>query len=137
MPTTVQFAEFIRANIQLYLMKNNTDLGPKAVASFVRGEVARSLRSRNAYQVNLLLGGVDPITEKASMYWIDYLATMTQVTHRPSRLSRLRTFAASVLTRARTAPRNRDCPGVDIIDFDNSCWKRSGGHCAGWCLPTS
>jgi 20S proteasome alpha/beta subunit len=79
MRAIVQFAEFIRANIQLYLMKNNTDLGPKAVASFVRGEVARSLRSRTPYQVNLLLGGVDPITDKASLYWIDYLATMTQV----------------------------------------------------------
>jgi len=76
---TVQFAEFIQANIQLYLMKNNTSLGPKAVASFVRGEVARSLRSRNPYQVNLLLGGVDPITGVASLYWCDYLATLTKL----------------------------------------------------------
>jgi 20S proteasome subunit beta 4 len=75
----VQFAEYIQANIQLYLMKNNTSLGPKAVASFVRGEVARSLRSRNAYQVNLLLGGVDPITGEAGLYWIDYLATMAKI----------------------------------------------------------
>jgi 20S proteasome alpha/beta subunit len=75
----VQFAEFIQANIQLYLMKNNTSLGPKAVASFVRGEVARSLRSRNAYQVNLLLGGVDPITGIASLYWCDYLATLAKI----------------------------------------------------------
>jgi 20S proteasome alpha/beta subunit len=75
----VQFAEFIQANIQLYLMKNNTSLGPKAVASFVRGEVARSLRSRNPYQVNLLLGGVDPITGVASLYWCDYLATLTKL----------------------------------------------------------
>jgi 20S proteasome alpha/beta subunit len=77
--TVVQFAEFIQANIQLYLMKNNTSLGPKAVASFVRGEVARSLRSRNAYQVNLLLGGVDPITGIASLYWCDYLATLAKI----------------------------------------------------------
>ena len=36
---TVQFAEFIQANVKLYSMRNNTDLGPAAVANFVRGEL--------------------------------------------------------------------------------------------------
>ncbi|KAF1815485.1 N-terminal nucleophile aminohydrolase [Eremomyces bilateralis CBS 781.70] len=72
---TVQFAEYIQANIQLYSMRNDTHLGPPAVASFVRGELARSLRSRRPYTVNLLLGGFDSITEKPSLYWIDYLAS--------------------------------------------------------------
>ncbi|OOF97851.1 hypothetical protein ASPCADRAFT_205121 [Aspergillus carbonarius ITEM 5010] len=76
---TVQFAEYIQANIQLYTMRNDTELGPNAVASFVRGEMARSLRSRNPYTVNLLLGGVDPITEKPHLYWIDYLASLAPV----------------------------------------------------------
>ncbi|EGD85321.1 hypothetical protein H112_06221 [Trichophyton rubrum D6] len=76
---TVQFAEFIQANTQLYSMRNQTELGPSAVAHFVRGELARSLRSRSPYTVNLLLGGVDPITEKPSLYWLDYLASLAQV----------------------------------------------------------
>ncbi|KAI2824515.1 hypothetical protein CBS115989_472 [Aspergillus niger] len=76
---TVQFAEYIQANIQLYTMRNDTELGPSAVASFVRGEMARSLRSRNPYTVNLLLGGVDPITQKPHLYWIDYLASLAPV----------------------------------------------------------
>ncbi|PYI06603.1 N-terminal nucleophile aminohydrolase [Aspergillus sclerotiicarbonarius CBS 121057] len=76
---TVQFAEYIQANIQLYTMRNDTELGPNAVASFVRGEMARSLRSRNPYTVNLLLGGVDPITQKPHLYWIDYLASLAPV----------------------------------------------------------
>ena len=57
-------------------MRNDTDLGPSAVASFVRGELARSLRSRSPYNVNLLLGGVDPITKQPHLYWLDYLASL-------------------------------------------------------------
>lgn len=56
-------------------MRNGSDLSPSAVASFVRTELARSLRSRNPYNVNLLLGGMDPITKKPSLYWLDYLAS--------------------------------------------------------------
>lgn len=75
----VQFAEYIQANIQLYSMRNDTDLGPSAVASFVRGELARSLRSRKPYTVNLLLGGMDPITKQPHLYWLDYLASLAPV----------------------------------------------------------
>ena len=57
-------------------MRNDTDLGPSAVASFVRGELARSLRSRKPYTVNLLLGGMDPITKEPHLYWLDYLASL-------------------------------------------------------------
>ncbi|KAL2215604.1 proteasome component Pre1 [Thermoascus aurantiacus ATCC 26904] len=76
---TVQFAEYIQANVQLYTMRNGTELSPAAVGSFVRGELARSLRSRNPYTVNLLLGGVDPITHEPSLYWVDYLASLASV----------------------------------------------------------
>ncbi|KAK2753589.1 Proteasome subunit beta type-4 [Arachnomyces sp. PD_36] len=76
---TVQFAEYIQANAQLYSMRNESELSPSAVASFVRGELARSLRSRKPYTVNLLLGGMDPITQKPSLYWLDYLASLAAV----------------------------------------------------------
>jgi len=75
----VQFAEYIQANVQLYSMRNNTDLRPEAVAAFVRGEIARALRTRRPYNVNLLLGGFDPITKKPSLYWCDYLAALAKV----------------------------------------------------------
>lgn len=44
----MQFAEYIQANVQLYGMRNNSmwQLSPPAVASFIRRELARSLRSR-------------------------------------------------------------------------------------------
>jgi len=73
---TIQFAEYIQANAQLYSMRNDIDLSPAAVANFVRGELASSLRSRKPYNVNLLLGGVDPITGIPSLYWLDYLASL-------------------------------------------------------------
>lgn len=76
---TTNFAEYIQANIALYSMRNDTDLGPSAVASFIRGELAKSLRSRNPYTVNLLLGGVDPISREPSLYWLDYLASSAKV----------------------------------------------------------
>ncbi|KAJ5711534.1 proteasome subunit beta type-4 [Penicillium malachiteum] len=76
---TVQFAEYIQANIQLYTMRNDTELSTPAVGNFIRGELARSLRSRSPYTVNLLLGGVDPATEKPHLYWIDYLASLAPV----------------------------------------------------------
>lgn len=76
LPRVVQFAEYVQANIQLYSMRNDTDLGPSAVASFVRGELARSLRSKKPYNVNLLLGGMDPITKEPHLYWLDYLASL-------------------------------------------------------------
>lgn len=72
----VQFAEYIQANAQLYSMRNGVDLAPSALANFVRQELASSLRSRKPYNVNLLLGGVDPITGKPSLYWLDYLASL-------------------------------------------------------------
>ncbi|ODM24292.1 putative proteasome subunit beta type-2 [Aspergillus cristatus] len=76
---TVQFAEYIQANIQLYTMRNDAELSPNAVAHFVRGELARSLRSRSPYMVNLLLGGMDPISQEPSLYWVDYLASLAPV----------------------------------------------------------
>lgn len=71
----VQFAEYIQANIQLYSMRNSTDLTPYEAASFVRSELAKSLRSRSPYSVNLLLGGFDDISNTPQLYWIDYLAS--------------------------------------------------------------
>ncbi|XXH00269.1 hypothetical protein Hte_006611 [Hypoxylon texense] len=76
---TIQFSEYIQANAQLYSMRNETDLSPTALAHYVRGELASSLRSRKPYNVNLLLGGVDPITHKPSLFWLDYLAALAAV----------------------------------------------------------
>ncbi|KAI5810225.1 proteasome component Pre1 [Peziza echinospora] len=78
---TVQFAEYIQANVQLYGMRTNrtSELNPAAISSFVRTELARSLRSRKPYHVNLLIGGFDTATDKPELYWLDYLAAKAKV----------------------------------------------------------
>jgi 20S proteasome alpha/beta subunit len=78
-PGPVQFAEYIQANVQLYSMRNGMELSPSATANFVRGELARALRSKRPYTVNLLLGGYDNIADKPTLYWIDYLASLAPV----------------------------------------------------------
>lgn len=60
-------------------MRNETDLSPSGLAHFVRDQLASSLRSRRPYNVNLLMGGVDPITGKPHLYWLDYLAALADV----------------------------------------------------------
>lgn len=60
-------------------MRNEAPLNPAAVAHFVRGELADALRSRNPYNVNLLLGGVDPRTGTPNLYWMDYLAALAEI----------------------------------------------------------
>ncbi|KAI1292148.1 Proteasome subunit beta type-2 [Halotydeus destructor] len=75
---TVQFAEFIEKNIQLYKMRNGFALSPSAAACFIQRNLADYLRSRTPYQVNLLLAGYDD--EKGpELYYLDYLATMTKL----------------------------------------------------------
>jgi len=76
---TVHFCEYIQANVQLYGMRNNQELESDAVAAFTRNQLARSLRSRKPYQVNLLLAGYDSKQNKPRLYWIDYLAAMVDV----------------------------------------------------------
>ncbi|EGV61397.1 Proteasome subunit beta type-4 [Yamadazyma tenuis] len=73
---TVQFAEYMQANIQLYSMReNDIELSPKATASFVRSQLATSIRSRKPYQVNVLLGGFDTKSNEPTLNYIDYLGT--------------------------------------------------------------
>ena len=43
---TVQFAEYISKNLQLYKMRNGYELSPKAAASYTRRNLAEYLRSR-------------------------------------------------------------------------------------------
>lgn len=76
---TVHFAEYIQANIQLYGIRENYELSPKAVASFTKNELAKSLRSRKPYQVNVLVAGYDEKKKEPSLNWIDYLGTNVEL----------------------------------------------------------
>ena len=75
---TVQFAEYIEKNIQLYKIRNGFELSPSAAANFVQRNLADYLRSRTPYHVNLLLAGFDANTGP-ELYYMDYLAAMTKI----------------------------------------------------------
>ncbi|TPX34016.1 hypothetical protein SmJEL517_g03261 [Synchytrium microbalum] len=55
---TVQFAEYIQRNIQLYTIKNGIQLSTTATANFTRRELADSLRSRVSLVCNERVGCV-------------------------------------------------------------------------------
>ncbi|GAA5969906.1 hypothetical protein JCM21900_004188 [Sporobolomyces salmonicolor] len=76
---TLQFAEYVERNLRLYQIRNHLPLRPPSAASWVRTQLAQSLRSRKPYSVNLLLGGFDPTSSSPSLYWIDYLGTLGEV----------------------------------------------------------
>jgi 20S proteasome alpha/beta subunit len=76
---TIQFAEYVERNIRLYQIRNLYPLRPSAAASWIRRSLAESLRSRNPYAVNLLVGGYDTANHEPHLYWVDYLGTMTEV----------------------------------------------------------
>ncbi|XP_006825580.1 proteasome subunit beta type-2-like [Saccoglossus kowalevskii] len=75
---TVQFAEYIQKNIQLYKMRNGYELSPSAAANFTRNNLAQYLRSRTPYSVNMLIAGYDDKSGPA-LYYMDYLASCNQV----------------------------------------------------------
>ncbi|KAK7204675.1 nucleophile aminohydrolase [Myxozyma melibiosi] len=76
---TVQFAEFIQANIQLHEMRNAVELSPSAITSFLRNQLATSLRSRKPYNVNVLVAGYDEAKGKPELNWVDYLSAKVSV----------------------------------------------------------
>ncbi|CAH3161712.1 unnamed protein product [Porites lobata] len=75
---TVQFAEYMEKNIQLYKMKNGYELTPHAAANFTRRNLADALRSSSAYMVNMLIAGYDE-ANGPELYFMDWLASLQKV----------------------------------------------------------
>lgn len=90
---TVNFAEYIQANIQLFSIRENFELSPHAVSSFVRTELAKSIRSRKPYQVNVLIAGYDIKKNKPELYQIDYLGTKVELPYAAHGYSGFYTFS--------------------------------------------
>lgn len=75
---SVQFAEYIEKNVQLYKIRNGFELSPKAAAYFIQHNLASYLRSRTPYQTNLMLAGYDK-ENGPELYYIDYLACLVKL----------------------------------------------------------
>ncbi|CAL8365687.1 unnamed protein product [Arctogadus glacialis] len=74
---TVQFAEYIQKNLQLYKMRNGYELSPTAAANFTRKNLADYLRSRTPYHVNLLLAGYDQ-ADGPALFYMDHLSALAK-----------------------------------------------------------
>lgn len=70
---TTQFAEHVAANVQLKGLRDGYDMKSNEISSFIRHELATSLRSRKPYQVQVLVAGFDD--GKGFLSMIDYLGT--------------------------------------------------------------
>lgn len=71
---TTQFAEYIKGNVQLFGLREGYDMESPEIASFIRHELATSIRSRKPYQVQLLVAGVHNDGE-GFLSMIDYIGT--------------------------------------------------------------
>ena len=70
------FSKLIKCNLDLYNYQNGNRLNTEEVASYVRNQLAESIR-RNPYQTNVLLAGYD--NDGPKLYWLDYLGSMVRV----------------------------------------------------------
>ncbi|EEC10119.1 20S proteasome, regulatory subunit beta, putative [Ixodes scapularis] len=77
---TVQFAEFIAKNIQLYKMRNGRSLLPPFLFSSILEFIVENWSfAATPYSVNLLLAGFDKQAAQPELFYMDYLATMAKV----------------------------------------------------------
>ena len=72
------FGEFLTKQFKLHSMKFEYGLNVAQVADFVRYRLAKAIRSRHPYAVNVLIGGVDEGGE-GELYYLDYLGTKAKV----------------------------------------------------------
>jgi len=76
---TDNFSEYIQKNVKLYKMRFTYELSPKSTAHFTRRTMAEYLRSSSAYNCNLIVGGYDKVDNKAQLFFIDYLASISEL----------------------------------------------------------
>lgn len=77
---TVYFGEYIQKNIALYRIRNGYSLSHHAAANYTRHEMAKRLR-QYPNLVNLIMGGYDETNKKTSLYFMDYLGTLADVSY--------------------------------------------------------
>lgn len=73
------FCEYIEKNMHFYRLKNGITLNTAEAASFIRRELANSLRSRSPFQTDLLVAGYDKDEKDASLYFMDYLSSSAKL----------------------------------------------------------
>uniref|UniRef100_A0AC35TLV5 Proteasome subunit beta n=1 Tax=Rhabditophanes sp. KR3021 TaxID=114890 RepID=A0AC35TLV5_9BILA len=67
------FGDFAQKNLHLYQLRNGYEISPRSAHHWLRDSIASALRSSDAYQVEMLVGGFDDHEKKAFLGSIDYL----------------------------------------------------------------
>ena len=75
-----RYSNLMMRNLTLQEIRTGFEPSVEATANFLRTEMANSLRSREPFQVNVLIGGYDQIEKTSKLYWMDYMGTLQQVT---------------------------------------------------------
>ena len=75
---TTHFGEFLTKQFKLHSMKYEYGLSVAEIGDFVRYQLAKAIRSRHPYMVNVLVGGVND-GESSELYFLDYLGTKAKV----------------------------------------------------------
>ena len=110
----VNFTEYISKNLQLYQLQNEQKLSTHAQANFCRNELAVALR-KGPYQVNTLLGGYDVPQQKASLYFLDYLASLQKVPYG------CQGYASNFCLSIMDKEYNEDCTEQEAVDIIQKC----------------
>ena len=76
---TSRFGEFLKKQFKLHSMRYEYGLCVAEVADFIRYQLAKAIRSRHPYMVNVLVGGVNEEEGSSELYFIDYLGTKVKV----------------------------------------------------------
>jgi len=111
---TVQFAEYISKNIQLYKMRNGYELSPSEAAHYTRRTLAEYLRTRTPYQCSLLLAG-HSAEAGPELYFLDYLGSMARLPYAAHGYGGL--FSLSVMDRYYKA----DATQAEAVEIMNKC----------------
>ena len=70
------FAKLIKANLDLYKYQNGVELNTSEIASYIRNDLAESIR-KNPVQCNCLVAGFDG--DEPKLYWFDYLGSYAKL----------------------------------------------------------
>jgi len=73
-----QFSTFVKANMQLYSMRNNYETSPAETSCYTRRQLATAIR-KNPYNVMLLSGGFDTMEDKPSLHYMGMYGSMVSV----------------------------------------------------------
>ncbi|KAI6647952.1 hypothetical protein LOD99_8280 [Oopsacas minuta] len=102
---TTHFGEFLKKQFKLHSMKYEYGLSIAEIADYIRYQLAKAIRSRHPYMVNVLVGGVNE-EGSSELYYLDYLGTKAKVPYGAHGYGSY--FTLSTMDRLHSSSQNQD-----------------------------